>query len=510
MKSTDKILKKIEQDIQKTEIYFKEEEIGLIEEVKDEVVYLSGLDHISYGELINFGKNVKGIAIELAEEGVGAIILGNYLSIKEGDQATSTGRVSSTPVGKNFISRVVDGMGNQIDGQGRIEFDKIYPLERIAPGVVYRKPVDTPLHTGIKAIDALIPIGRGQRELIIGDRSTGKSTIAVDTILSQKDEQVICIYNMIGQKKSKVAETYDLLLHNGAMDYTTIVAASSSDPVSCQYISPYVSCAIGEYFMDQGRDVLIVYDDLTKHAWAYRQISLVLRRPAGREAYPGDIFYLHSRLLERACRLDKKHGGGSLTALPIIETQEGDLSGYIPTNVISITDGQIFLDTDLFNAGIRPAVNVGASVSRVGGAAQTKAMKQVTGRLKFDLAQYRELAAFAQFESELDEKTRQFLDRGTRMTQLLKQDKNKPIKLASQVAILWIGVKGYLDKLPVSKIEEFEAKFLSYLELKGRKIIDSIEKDTRLDPQTESKLEKFVNEFIELHYKVEEDKEKNK
>lgn len=499
MKITDSFIKEIEEQLTGIKVGLEEENVGIVHQVSDGVVTLSGLAHVAYGEVITFPNQVKGMVVDLREDEVATIVFGDYTTIREGYVAKSTGQVLSVPVGDACLGRVLDGFARPIDGQGEMNSDKTYPVERIAPGVIYRKSVDTPLQTGIKAIDGLIPIGRGQRELIIGDRGVGKSTIAIDTILNQKNQNVLCIYAVIGQRSSKVASVYDVLKKRGAMEYTTIVSASSSDAASLQYIAPYVACTLGEYFMDQGRDVLVIYDDLTKHAWAYRQISLILRRPSGREAYPGDIFYLHSRLLERACRLDKEMGGGSLTALPIIETQEGDVSSYIPTNVISITDGQIFLESDLFNAGVRPAINVGISVSRVGSAAQTKAMKQVAGRLKFDLAQYRELAAFSQFESELDSATKKLLDRGARMTQLLKQKKNEPLSLAQQVLILWAGTQGYLDTIPTNKVTHFEERFLSFCMLKATKIIQDINEKKIIDPKNEEKLHTLIKDFMKTY-----------
>lgn len=496
MKLIDEYLKKIEKELQSTESRVKAEETGIVVEVKDGVVILEGLDEVSYGELIQFDQKKIGFVIDIAEESVGSVILGDYLSIKAGDKARALGYTLSVPVDESLLGRVVDALGNPQDNQSKIHAKKYYPIEKIAPGVVTRMPVSVPVQTGIKAIDALIPIGRGQRELIIGDRGTGKTTLALDTILNQKNEDVICIYCAIGQKNSKVASIIDLLKKHDAMKYTIVVSSSSSDSTAMQYLVPYSACAIGEYFMDKGRDVLVVYDDLTKHAWAYREISLILRRPAGREAYPGDIFYLHSRLLERACRLNKKYGGGSLTALPIIETLEGDVSAYIPTNVISITDGQIFLETDLFNAGLRPAISVGLSVSRVGGNAQTKLMKQTAGKLKLDLAQYRELAAFSQFESELDEETKKLLNRGVRVTQILKQKKNRPYSLAEEVAVIWAATKGYLDTIPVAKIEEFEVKLLSHLLMKGRKWKEKIDKNKSLSKEDEEELEKMIKENL--------------
>ena len=409
MSTIDKIYKEIEEEITAKKPRVIESNVGYITELKDEVAFLEGFDNVKYGEIITFENGVNGLVIDLSQTSVGCIIFGDYITLKEGDMARGTGKIFSVPVGETLLGRVINGLGQPIDNLGSIKSEKEYAVERIAPGVVYRQSVSVALQTGIKGIDAVIPIGRGQRELIIGDRGTGKSTIAIDTVLNQRGQDVICIYCVIGQKRANTASLIDTFRRNKAMDYTIVVAATASDPSAIQFVTPYVATAIGEYFMDKGKDVLIIYDDLTKHAWAYRQVSLVLRRPSGREAYPGDIFYLHSRLLERSCRLSSKYGGGSLTALPIVETQEGDVSSYIPTNIISITDGQIFLETDLFNKGIRPAINVGTSVSRVGSSAQTKAMKKVGGKLRFDLAQYRELASFAQFESELDERTKQFL-----------------------------------------------------------------------------------------------------
>lgn len=497
MKLLDQYLKDIEKELKQKETKISTKEVGIVSEIKDGVAILEGLDNVSYGELVEFETKVIGYVIDLTEDQVGVIILGDYLSIEAGTQVKALGITLSIPVSDELLGRVVDSVGRPVDGAGKFKADQRYPLEKVAPGVVRRKPVNVPLQTGIKAIDALIPIGRGQRELIIGDRGTGKTTIAVDTIINQKKENVICIYCAIGQKNSKVATTVDLLKKKSAMKYTIIVNASASDSVAMQYLAPYAASAIGEYFMDKGKDVLIVYDDLTKHAWAYRQISLILRRPAGREAYPGDVFYLHSRLLERACRLDKKYGGGSITALPIIETLEGDVSAYIPTNVISITDGQIVLDVDLFNSGIRPAVNVGLSVSRVGGTAQTKIMKQIAGKLKLDLAQYRDLAAFSQFESELDEETRKLLNRGTKVTQILKQKKNRTYELGEQVAIIWAATKGYLDDLQLNKIESFELRFLEDLKTRGQKLLDKITKEKVLTEKEEKELTKFISANIE-------------
>ncbi len=497
MKVLDEYLKEIQKELKPVKVRPEAEEVGIVSEVKDGVIILTGLDTVGYGEIISFDSGVNAFVIDLMNDQVGANVLGDYLGIKLGDEAKGTGITLSLPVGEELLGRVIDPLGVPLDGKGKIKSKTQYPLEKIAPGVVYREPVNIPVQTGIKAIDALVPVGRGQRELIMGDRGTGKTTIAIDTILNQKRENLICIYCVIGQKRAKVASTIELLRKSGALDYTIVVAATSSDPASMQYLAPYAACAVGEFFMDKGKDALVIYDDLTKHAWAYRQISLVLRRPAGREAYPGDVFYLHSRLLERACRLNEKAGGGSLTALPIIETLEGDLSAYIPTNVISITDGQIALDADLFNAGIRPAINVGLSVSRVGGNAQTKAMKQVASRLKLDLAQYRDMAAFSQFESDLDEGTKKFLNRGARMTQILKQKKNQPYNLAQEVVIIWAASNGYLDELPLDKVEEFEEKLLKDLKTRGKSLMERIIKNKILDKKDEEQLKKFVMENTE-------------
>ncbi len=498
MKLIDQYIKEIEKDIARSRLKIKTEEVGAVAEVRDGVAVLVGLDNVAYGELVEFESGIKGYVIDMTEDAIGVIILGDYLQLKAGEQAKALGETLSIPVSEKNLGRVVDPLGNPQDNGPRIKADKNYPLEKVAPGVVYRRKVNTPVQTGIKAIDALIPIGRGQRELIIGDRGTGKTTIAVDTILNQAQENMVCIYCGIGQKSSKMAALIELLRKQKALDYTIVVNASASEPASLQYLAPYAATAIGEYFMDKGRDVLIVYDDLTKHAWAYRQISLILRRPAGREAYPGDIFYLHSRLLERACRLADKYGGGSITALPIIETLEGDLSSYIPTNVISITDGQLFLETDLFNAGVRPAINVGLSVSRVGSDAQTKAMKKVAGKLKLDLAQYREMAAFSQFESELDEETRKFLNRGARLTQVLIQKKGHPYSLAYEVATLYAATKGYLDNVPITNISEFDNRLVTYLETKGKNWVKNVNKNKTLTEEDEKTLDKIIKENVEL------------
>jgi len=470
-------------------------QVGHVLSVGDGVARVSGLPQVAAMERVEFGSGVAGLAINLEEDVVGVIILGDYLSIHEGDEVHATGQLLSMPVGEAFLGRVVNPLGEPVDGRAPIKSKKFYPIEKLAPSVTSRRSVKTPLQTGIKAIDAMIPIGRGQRELIIGDRNTGKTTVVVDTIINQKHENVICIYVAIGQKTSRVAQVIHDLTEAGAMDHTIVVAAGASDPAAYQYLAPYAGCAMGEYFMDQGRDALIIYDDLSKHAWAYRQISLILRRPSGREAYPGDVFFLHSRLLERACRLDEKHGGGSLTALPIVETQANDMSAYIPTNVISITDGQLFLESDLFNAGQRPAINVGVSVSRVGGDAQIKAMKQVSGTLKLDLAQYRSLAAFAQFSTDVDAATKKQIDRGARMMELLKQGQGVPMPVAEQIASIWAGTAGYLDDVAVSKVSQFEKEFLSFMHSRHKKIFAMIVKEQKMTPEIEALLKAAVTEF---------------
>lgn len=493
----DEYIKKLEVELIGKNIKPIPQEIGYVEEVRDGVVVGRGLTGVSYGEVVEFASGVKGYVIDLTEDSVGIIVLGDYLSIASNDQIKALGYTLSIPVSNKLLGRVVDPLCMPLDNKASIPAEKSYPVEKIAPTVVYRKQVSVPLMTGIKAIDALVPIGRGQRELIIGDRGTGKSTIALDAILNQIGQDVICVYAGVGQKNSKMALVIELLKKHKALDYTVVVSASASDSASLQYIAPYSACAIAEFFMDQGKDVLVIYDDLSKHAWAYRQISLILRRPAGREAYPGDIFYLHSRLLERACRIDDKYGGGSITALPIVETLEGDMSSYIPTNIISITDGQIFLETDLFNAGIRPAINVGISVSRVGGNAQTKAMKQVAGKLKLDLAQYREMAAFSQFESDLDEETKKLLNRGAKVTQVLKQDKNKPYTLEEEVVVLWASHKGLLDLVPVPGVEAFEIRLLELVHLKGADILHAIKKEKIISEDTEKKLVSLTKGLVE-------------
>ncbi len=471
-------------------------DVGNVIEIGDGIARIHGLAAAKYNELLQFPNDVMGIALNLEEDSVAAVIMGDYTSIKEGDEVRCTGRVSEVPVGEALIGRVVDALGNPLDGQGAIKTKKTMPMERIAPNVTRRKSVDTPVQTGIKAIDSLIPLGRGQRELIIGDRSTGKTAITLDTIINQKGGDLICIYVAIGQKASKVARVVATLEEHGAMEHTIVVAANASDSVAMQYLAPYAGCAMGEYFMEESKDALVIYDDLSKHGWAYRQLSLLLRRPPGREAYPGDVFYLHSRLLERAAKYAPEYGGGSLTALPIIETQAGDMSAYIPTNVISITDGQMYLETDLFNAGNRPALNAGLSVSRVGSAAQTKAMKQVAGKLRLELVQFRELAAFAQFgTSELDKATRAQLERGQRITEVLKQPQYVPMSLDKQVAILYAAINGYLDDVPVDKATAFEASFHRFMEANHPEIGKTINKDKEISDKTEEALKKAIDEF---------------
>ncbi len=470
--------------------------VGTVVEVGDGIARIHGLGNAAYNELLQFPHNIMGLALNLEEDNVGAAILGDYSQIKEGDEVKATGMVVEVPVGNSLIGRVVDPLGRPRDGKGAIKTERTRPVEIVAPNVTKRRPVDTPVMTGIKAIDSMIPIGRGQRELIIGDRFTGKSAIPIDTIIAQKGGDLICIYVAIGQKTSKVAQVVAILEKHGAMEHTIVVAADASDPAPLQYLAPYAGCAMGEEFMEQGKDALIVYDDLYKHAWAYRQLSLLLRRPPGREAYPGDVFYLHSRLLERAAKLAPEYGGGSLTALPIIETQAGDMSAYIPTNVISITDGQIYLETDLFNAGIRPAINVGLSVSRVGASAQRKAMRQVAGRLRLDLAQFRELQAFAQFgAADLDKTTRDQLERGRRITEVLKQPQYSPMSLGKEVLILYAVTNGYLDDVPVDKVIAWEGNFHRFMETSHPELEQKINDDKEIKPETEEALKRAIGEF---------------
>ncbi len=473
-------------------------DVGTVVAAGDGIAQIYGLRNAMYSELLEFPGGVMGMALNLEEDTVGAIILGEYTNIKEGDEVRSTGRIIQVPVGDGLIGRVVDPLGQPLDGKGPVPSDKVRPVERIAPNVVMRQSVNTPVLTGIKSIDAMIPIGRGQRELIIGDRFTGKTAICLDAIIAQKGKDLICIYVAIGQQASKVAQVIGILEEHGAMGHTVVVAANASDPAALQYIAPYAGCAIGEEFMEQGKEALVIYDDLSKHAWAYRQMSLLLRRPPGREAYPGDVFYLHSRLLERAAKLAPEFGGGSLTALPIIETQAGDVSAYVPTNVISITDGQIYLESDLFMAGIRPAINAGLSVSRVGGAAQTKSMRQVAGGMRLGLAQYRELAAFAQFgTAELDPATRRQLDLGQRLTEVLKQPQFQPLSLAQEVTIIYAAVNGYLNDVEAPKVRAFEEAFHRFVESNHPEIVKDIEEKKIIEPATEEKLKAAILQFKE-------------
>jgi F-type H+-transporting ATPase subunit alpha len=470
-------------------------EVGSIISLGDGIARIHGVENAMAGEMLEFPHGVMGIALNLEEESVGAVLLGEFKAIKEGDTVKRTGRIISVPVGEEMLGRVVNALGQPIDGKGPITTRRFAPIERLAPGVVDRQPVKEPLQTGLKAMDAMVPIGRGQRELIIGDRQTGKTAVAIDTILNQKDTGVICIYNAIGQKQSTIAQVVKTLEDADAMRYAVVVAAAASDPAPLLYISPYSACAMGEFFRDNGRHALCIYDDLSKHAQAYREISLLLRRPPGREAYPGDVFYLHSRLLERAAKLKNDLGGGSLTALPVIETQAGDLSAYIPTNVISITDGQIFLESDLFNQGVRPAINVGNSVSRVGGSAQIKAMRQVAGTLRLDLAQYRELAAFAQFGSDLDKATQAQLTRGARLVEILKQPQYEPLSVERQVAIIFAGTNGYLDAIPTSEVRAFEIGLYQHIETRHARLFKDIAEKKQLDDQLKAAVQQAVEEF---------------
>ncbi|NOY88128.1 MAG: F0F1 ATP synthase subunit alpha, partial [FCB group bacterium] len=486
------ILKK---EIEKYETKLEMESVGTILQVGDGIARIWGLEDVQMSELIQFPGDIYGLVLNLEEDNVGAAIFGSDTKIDEGDTVKRTGRVASVPVGEALIGRVVDPLGQPLDGKGPIVTDKYRGIEGRAPGVVERQPVKEPLQTGLKAVDSMIPIGLGQRELIIGDRQTGKTAVAIDTIINQRDTDVICVYVAIGQKASTVARVVEVLRKEGAMDYTIVVSATAADPAPLQYIAPYAGCAMGEEFMYNGKHVLCVYDDLSKQATAYRQLSLLLRRPPGREAYPGDIFYCHSRLLERSAKLSDKRGGGSLTALPIIETQAGDVSAYIPTNVISITDGQIFLEPELFFAGVRPAINVGISVSRVGGNAQTKMMKQVASSLKLDLAQYRELAAFTQFGSDLDEATQKQLNRGEKMVELLKQGQYVPMPVARQVMFIWVATNGYLDDLPTDKISRFEGEFMTFCEKNYPEIEHTLDQEKKISDTTNEKLKKATEEF---------------
>jgi len=471
--------------------------IGKIIQIGDGVARASGLSQVAYQEIVQFDKDTFGLALNLEKDNVGIVILGKYTHLKAGDSVKTTGKILQINASEDLVGRVIDPLGRPLDGKPAPKVKQYQKLERVAPSVIYRKSVDTPLQTGIMAIDSMIPIGRGQRELIIGDRSTGKSSIPLTTIINQKGQDMICIYVAIGQKQSFIAQTIATLEKFGALDYTIFVVASASDSASLQYLAPYAGCAIGEYFAEKGKNALVVYDDLSKHAWAYREISLLLKRPSGREAYPGDVFYLHSRLLERACKYDKKYGGGSLTALPIIETQAGDVSAYIPTNVISITDGQIYLEPDLFYSGIRPAINVGLSVSRVGGAAQIKAMKQVAGKLKLDMAAYRELAAFAQFSQDLDPTTKAQLDRGSRITEVLKQGWDKPFMVEVQVVIIFSVTKGYFDKCRLEKIKDVQDKLVTLFTKTHKKLLDKIRTEKVISAEMEKQMTKIVQDFIE-------------
>ncbi|QNI32155.1 F0F1 ATP synthase subunit alpha [Alloacidobacterium dinghuense] len=491
----DEITQLLKEQIQNYDSKIRVDEVGTIIALGDGIARIHGLDKVMYGEMLEFPHDVAGLAMNLEEEQVGAILMGEYTKLSEGDQVKRTGKILSVPVGEAVVGRVVDALGQPIDDKGPIHSSEFLPVERLAPGVVDRQSVREPMMTGLKAVDSMIPIGRGQRELIIGDRQTGKTAIALDTIINNAKNDLICIYCAIGQKRSSVASVVQTLTENGAMDYTVVVAATASEPAPMLYLAPYAATSIGEYFRDKGKHALVIYDDLSKHAVAYREISLLLRRPPGREAYPGDVFYLHSRMLERSSKLSKEKGGGSLTALPIIETQAGDVSAYIPTNVISITDGQIFLETDLFNSGIRPAVNVGLSVSRVGFSAAMKAIKQVGATLKLDLAQYRELAAFSQFGSDLDKVTQNQLNRGQRLTELLKQPQFEPLTAEHQVAILFAGTQGLLDDVKVQDIRAFEDGFHKYLDSTQAALLKDIGEKKSLDDDLRSRLKDAINEY---------------
>ncbi|CAD5976339.1 ATP synthase subunit alpha [Planktothrix tepida] len=491
----DEISSIIQQQIEQYDQDVKETNVGTVLQVGDGIARIYGLDKVMSGELLEFAEGTIGIALNLEEDNVGAVLMGEGRDIQEGSAVTATGRISQIPVGDAMLGRVVDALARPIDGKGDVKTTDSRLLESPAPGIIARRSVCEPMQTGITAIDSMIPIGRGQRELIIGDRQTGKTSIAIDTIINQKGEDVICVYVAIGQKASTVAQVVGVLEEKGAMDYTIVVAANASDSATLQYLAPYTGATLAEYFMYKGKHTLVIYDDLSKQAQAYRQMSLLLRRPPGREAYPGDVFYLHSRLLERAAKLNDELGGGSMTALPVIETQAGDVSAYIPTNVISITDGQIFLSSDLFNSGLRPAVNAGISVSRVGSAAQTKAMKKVAGKVKLELAQYAELAAFSQFASDLDQATRNQLERGKRLQELLKQPQNSPLQLFEQVAVIYAGINGYLDEIPVEKIVSFAAGLRDYLKNSKPKYVEIVQGKKLLDDEAEGLLKEAITEF---------------
>jgi len=504
MIKTDEISKILKSQLEGFESRLDVAEVGYVTSVGDGIARIYGLEKVMAGELLSLGEDMYGMALNLEEDSVGAVLMGETSLVKEGDEVRRTGQIMSVPAGEAMIGRVINPLGAPEDGRGPIESSVRFPIERIAPGIVQRQPVRIPLQTGLKPIDAMIPIGRGQRELIIGDRQTGKTAVAIDTIINQKGKDVICIYVAIGQKRSTIAQVVKTLGDYGAMDHTIVLAASASEPASLQYIAPYSGCAIGEYFMHQGKHVLVVFDDLSKHAAAYREISLLLRRPPGREAYPGDVFYLHSRLLERSANLSPKEGGGSLTALPIIETQAGDVSAYIPTNVISITDGQIYLESDLFYQGVRPALNVGISVSRVGGNAQIKAMKSVAGTLRLELAQYRELAAFAQFGSDLDKATQSQLNRGIRLVEILKQNQYQPLDVVKQIAIIYGATHGYLDDIEVAKCRAFEKGLYNYLDLNGQVWMDTLRDKKVMDDALAGQLDQFLKEYKHQFLKEQE------
>ena len=511
MKLTPKdITKFLEKEINSFTAEHHVKTVGTVIENTDGVVKCTGLSDVAYGEMLDFGKNVFGFALNLEKNSIGVVILGDYTKIVAGTEVKTTGKTLHIGVSEDLLERVVNPLGMLLDGKATIKPKKYMPLEKIAPGIIARQAVDTPLHTGIKAIDSMIPIGRGQRELIIGDRSTGKSAIPLTTIINQQDQKMICIYVAIGQKNSSIAQFIENLKKFKALDHTILVSASASDPVSMQYLAPFAGCAIGEYFAEQGKDALVIYDDLTKHAWAYREMSLLLRRPTGREAYPGDIFYLHSSLLERALRYNKNKGNGSLTALPIIETQASDYSAYIPTNVISITDGQIYLESNLFNAGIKPAINAGASVSRVGGTAQLKITKQVAGKIRLDLAQFRELAAFAQFSSDLDETTRKQIERGKRITEVLKQNWDEPYSVADQVIIFWAVNNSYLDDIPLEKVKQFEKELLAFFKRSYPQVKRQIMKEKQLSDKLEKQFKKILEAFKQQFSSLSIKKEKAK
>jgi F-type H+-transporting ATPase subunit alpha len=493
----DEISQLIREQIENYETKIAVDEVGTVITLGDGIARVYGLDKVMAGELLQFPHGVAGLAMNLEEDQVGVVLLGDYTEIREGDEVKRTGRIMSVPVGEAMVGRVVNSLGQPIDDKGPIATKEFIALERIAPGVIDRQPVREPMATGLKAIDSMIPIGRGQRELIIGDRQTGKTAIALDTIINSKGNDLICIYNAIGQKRSSIAQVVKILEDAGAMEYTIVVAASASEPAPMQYIAPYAACAMGEYFRDNKKHALVIYDDLSKHAASYREISLLLRRPPGREAYPGDVFYLHSRLLERAAKMSDKMGGGSLTALPVIETQAGDVSAYIPTNVISITDGQIFLETDLFNSGVRPAVNVGISVSRVGGSAQIKAMRQVAGSLKLELAQYRELAAFAQFGSDLDKATQNQLNRGSRLVEILKQGQFSPLPFSKQILVIFAGTGGHFDDMPVEQVRPFEMELYKYVDTTNPGLLQRIMEKKVLDDGLKAEMTKVIKECKE-------------